>query len=143
MFGCDNRAARRASFRKRSRNVGSLEKRGRRETPIFVQFPCKIQHRSGGQPLEIGFLQPGQGLQRLAPGGKVGAAVARLMGRDPATEIREDLRRFKRVDASGRVVVVGETQDGINVAFAFRAMPISARFTTPCLTGISREADNP
>jgi uncharacterized membrane protein len=34
-------------------------------------------------------------LQYSPPGGKVGAAVARIMGRDPATEIREDLRRFK------------------------------------------------
>ena len=36
-------------------------------------------------------------LQYSPPGGKVGAAVARLMGRDPATEIREDLQRFKRI----------------------------------------------
>ncbi len=36
-------------------------------------------------------------LQYSPPGGKVGAAVARLMGRDPATEIRQDLQRFKRI----------------------------------------------
>lgn len=36
-------------------------------------------------------------LQYSPPGGKVGAAVARLMGRDPGTEIREDLGRFKRL----------------------------------------------
>ncbi|HEX2342117.1 MAG TPA: SRPBCC family protein [Vicinamibacterales bacterium] len=34
-------------------------------------------------------------LQYSPPGGKVGAALARLMGADAATEIREDLRRFK------------------------------------------------
>jgi uncharacterized membrane protein len=40
-------------------------------------------------------------LQYSPPGGKVGAAVARLFGRDAATEIREDLRRFKQlVEAS-------------------------------------------
>lgn len=36
-------------------------------------------------------------LQYSPPGGKVGDAVARLLGRDAATEIREDLRRFKEV----------------------------------------------
>jgi len=36
-------------------------------------------------------------LQYSPPGGKVGAVVARLMGRDPATEIREDLQRFKQM----------------------------------------------
>jgi uncharacterized membrane protein len=32
----------------------------------------------------------------------VGAVVAKLMGRDPATEIREDLSRFKALVDSGR-----------------------------------------
>jgi len=34
-------------------------------------------------------------LQYSPPGGRVGDAVARLLGRDAATEIREDLQRFK------------------------------------------------
>jgi uncharacterized membrane protein len=52
---------------------------------------------------------PGRGtrvrvrLQYSPPGGKVGAAVAKLMGRDPATEIREDLRRFKQIVETGEV----------------------------------------
>jgi uncharacterized membrane protein len=36
-------------------------------------------------------------LQYSPPGGKVGAKVAKLLGRDAATEIRQDLRRFKRL----------------------------------------------
>lgn len=36
-------------------------------------------------------------LQYSPPGGKLGAAVARLMGNDPATQIREDLQRFKQI----------------------------------------------
>jgi uncharacterized membrane protein len=36
-------------------------------------------------------------LQYSPPGGRIGAAVAKLMGTDPATEIREDLRRFKQI----------------------------------------------
>ena len=42
-------------------------------------------------------------LQYSPPGGKVGAAVARLLGRDAATEIREDLRRFKQLLEAGEV----------------------------------------
>jgi uncharacterized membrane protein len=42
-------------------------------------------------------------LQYSPPGGKLGAAVAKLMGRDPATEIREDLRQFKQIVESGEV----------------------------------------
>jgi uncharacterized membrane protein len=46
---------------------------------------------------------PGRGtrvrvrLQYSPPGGKVGVALARLIGRDAATAIREDLHRFKDV----------------------------------------------
>jgi uncharacterized membrane protein len=42
-------------------------------------------------------------LQYSPPGGKVGAAVAKLFGRDAETEIREDLRRFKQVVEAGEV----------------------------------------
>jgi uncharacterized membrane protein len=42
-------------------------------------------------------------LQYSPPGGKVGAAVARMLGRDAATEIREDLRRFKQILETGEV----------------------------------------
>jgi uncharacterized membrane protein len=36
-------------------------------------------------------------LQYNPPGGKIGAAIVRLMGSDAATEIREDLRQFKQM----------------------------------------------
>jgi len=36
-------------------------------------------------------------LMRRPPGGKVGAAIARLFGADAETEIRDDLRRFKEL----------------------------------------------
>ncbi|MGH9307879.1 MAG: SRPBCC family protein [Vicinamibacterales bacterium] len=42
-------------------------------------------------------------LQYSPPGGKVGAALARLAGRDAATEIREDLQRFKQIIETGEV----------------------------------------
>jgi uncharacterized membrane protein len=50
---------------------------------------------------------PGRGtrvsvrLQYSPPGGKVGDAVARLLGSDAATQIRQDLRRFKQLLETG------------------------------------------
>jgi uncharacterized membrane protein len=52
---------------------------------------------------------PGRGtrvrvrLQYSPPGGKVGAALARLIGRDAAADIRDDLRRFKELIETGDV----------------------------------------
>jgi uncharacterized membrane protein len=42
-------------------------------------------------------------LQYSPPGGKVGASIARLFGKDAETEIREDLRRFKQLVETGEV----------------------------------------
>jgi len=42
-------------------------------------------------------------LQYNPPGGRVGAALARLLGADAETEIREDLRRFKDLLEAGEV----------------------------------------
>jgi uncharacterized membrane protein len=42
-------------------------------------------------------------LQYSPPGGKIGATVARLLGRDPGSEIREDLRQFKQIVEGGEV----------------------------------------
>ena len=43
-------------------------------------------------------------LQYSPPGGKVGVAFAKLMGRDAATEIRQDLQRFKELVETGEKV---------------------------------------
>lgn len=45
-------------------------------------------------------------LQYSPPGGKAGDALARLVGRDAATEIREDLRRFKQDVESGQIPII-------------------------------------
>jgi len=42
-------------------------------------------------------------LQYSPPGGRVGASIAKLFGRDAETEIREDLRRFKQLVEAGEV----------------------------------------
>jgi uncharacterized membrane protein len=41
-------------------------------------------------------------LQYSPPGGKLGDAVARLFGSDAATEIRQDLQRFKQLVEEGQ-----------------------------------------
>lgn len=38
------------------------------------------------------------------PGGKVGRVVAKLLGEEPEQQVRDDLRRFKQVMETGRVV---------------------------------------
>jgi uncharacterized membrane protein len=59
----------------------------------------------------VNFDEVGQGrtrvrvrLQYSPPGGKLGDAVARLMGSDAATEIRQDLGRFKQLVESNQRV---------------------------------------
>ncbi len=46
-------------------------------------------------------------LQYSPPAGKLGATLAWLMGRDPASEIRDDLRRFKQIVEAGEVAANG------------------------------------
>ena len=42
-------------------------------------------------------------LDYIPPAGQLGAVVAKLFGRDPAAQVREDLRRFKQVMETGDV----------------------------------------
>jgi uncharacterized membrane protein len=42
-------------------------------------------------------------LQYNPPAGKLGAAVARLLGEEPRAQIREDLRRFKQLMETGEI----------------------------------------
>jgi uncharacterized membrane protein len=44
-------------------------------------------------------------LEYAPPGGRVGSAVARLLGEEPASQIAGDLRRLKQVLEAGEVVV--------------------------------------
>jgi uncharacterized membrane protein len=47
------------------------------------------------------------------PGGKAGAAVAKLFGREPAQEIRRDLERFKQRVESGNLILASGAQGGM------------------------------
>jgi len=43
-------------------------------------------------------------LEYRAPGGKLGAVAARLLGREPGQELQDDLRTFKQVMETGEIV---------------------------------------
>jgi len=46
------------------------------------------------------------------PAGKLGAAVAKILGEEPSQQVAEDLRRFKQVMDLGDVLVGAKTQTG-------------------------------
>jgi uncharacterized membrane protein len=49
------------------------------------------------------------------PAGKLGAAVARLLGEEPSKQVADDLRRFKQVMDSGDVVASSSKSHGKRV----------------------------
>ncbi len=64
------------------------------------------------------------------PGGKLGAAVARLFGEHPEQQVRDDLRRFKQVLETGEVVRSEGSPEGTYArrqAMQRPAQPIGAR----------------
>ena len=87
------------------------------DAEIFNEIPNKLiawRSLEGADVVSAGSVNfdpaaAGQGtrvtvhLQYSPPGGKVGAAIARLLGADAETEIREDLRRFKQLLEAGEV----------------------------------------
>lgn len=64
-----------------------------------------------------------------APGGKAGAAVAKLFGEEPTQQIRDDLRRFKQVLETGEVVLSDGSPEGAGQG-AFKQRMSQARETT-------------
>ena len=52
----------------------------------------------------------------VPPGGKLGAAVAKLFGRSGEAEVREDLRRFKMLMESGEVATTDGQSHGERTA---------------------------
>jgi uncharacterized membrane protein len=51
-------------------------------------------------------------LEYSPPGGKVGAAVAKVFGEEPDVQTREDLRRFKQVMEAGEIPTSGQQPTG-------------------------------
>ncbi len=49
-------------------------------------------------------------LEYIPPGGKIGSVVAKLFGEEPATQIRDDLRRFKQQMETGETTSNGHAK---------------------------------
>lgn len=62
-------------------------------------------------------------LEYHPPGGRVGKAVATLLGEDPQQQLRDDLRRFKQVIETGEVVRSDGSPDGMITQRLFRQRP--------------------
>jgi uncharacterized membrane protein len=57
------------------------------------------------------------------PGGRVGRAVARLLGEDPEQQVRDDLRRFKQVMETGDIVRTESLPHGTDARHQFLQGP--------------------
>jgi uncharacterized membrane protein len=58
-----------------------------------------------------------------APGGPAGARVAKLLGEDPGSQVRNDMRRFKQVMETGEIVRSDSTPEGPGARGFFRQRP--------------------
>ncbi len=71
------------------------------------------------RPLARGGTQVDVRLQYAPPLGRLGASVAGLVGRSPASQVREGLRRLKQVMETGETPTVdGQANGGRSVAFS-------------------------
>lgn len=62
-------------------------------------------------------------LEYAAPGGKLGATVAKLLGEEPVQQMRDDLRRFKQVMETGEVVRSEGSPDGTTARGQLKQRP--------------------
>jgi uncharacterized membrane protein len=65
-------------------------------------------------------------LQYNPPGGKLGAAVARMFGEEPNQTVREDLRRFKRLLETGEIPTIEGQSSGRRSDRSVRSLRASA-----------------
>ncbi len=68
-------------------------------------------------------------LQYNPPGGVLGAAFAKLMGENPANQIKEDLRRLKQMMETGEIATTEGQPSGKEAAV--RRAPVKARRAMP------------
>jgi uncharacterized membrane protein len=64
----------------------------------MVSTAGSVNFREAGRDSEVRV-----NLQYSPPAGKLGAAVARLLGEEPGVQIHEDLRRFKQLMETGEI----------------------------------------
>jgi uncharacterized membrane protein len=82
----------------------------------------------------VNFRETGHGtdvrvhLQYNPPGGKLGAAVAWMLGEEPTIQVREDLRRFKRLLETGEIPTVeGQTSGRMRAASPAAPRPVGVK----------------
>ena len=78
-------------------------------------------------------------LEYEPPAGKLGAAVARLFGEEPAIQVREDLRRFKALQEAGEIPVSENPGQGPRGKTTFDAR-VNRGATGGDVRGLQREA---
>jgi uncharacterized membrane protein len=78
-------------------------------------------------------------LEYEPPAGKLGVAVARLFGEEPAIQVREDLRRFKALQESGEIPVSENPGQGERAKGTFDAQ-VNRGQTGGDVRGLQREA---
>ena len=78
-------------------------------------------------------------LEYEPPAGKLGAAVARLFGEEPAIQVREDLRRFKALQEAGEIPVSENPGQGPRARTTFDA-EVNRGTTGGDVRGLKREA---
>jgi uncharacterized membrane protein len=66
-------------------------------------------------------------LEYAPPGGEAGAAVAKLFGEEPATQLADDLRRFKQVVETGDIVRSDGSPGGHEFGQHLRQRPAQPR----------------
>jgi uncharacterized membrane protein len=62
-------------------------------------------------------------LSYAAPGGAVGSTVAKLLGEEPALQVKDDLRRFKQVLETGEILLSDGTPGGTRALGQLRQRP--------------------
>ena len=62
-------------------------------------------------------------LERSTPGGKLGEAVAKLVGSEPLAKVKDDLRRFKQRVETGEIARSDGTPEGVSAERQLKQRP--------------------
>jgi hypothetical protein len=75
---------------------------GKRRRGTFQPGDCECPHSTVHPPLDRGTILR-LALRYMPPAGSIGAAIAKLFGKDPEAEIAADLRRLKQLLETGEI----------------------------------------
>ncbi|HEY4427527.1 MAG TPA: SRPBCC family protein [Solirubrobacteraceae bacterium] len=85
---------------------------------VGTRGAVRFQDAPGGRGTEVHVE-----LEYDAPGGSVGAIVAKLFGEEPHQQVRDDLRRFKQVIETGEVVRSEASPEGASARRLLKQRP--------------------